>query len=84
LVVESEDYKVIREKIEEIEDLNKKVSKSEYKRKLNQMISLSDVCIQVVDARDPFNFRSRELESNVLKNKKKLIILLNKVDLVSK
>lgn len=84
LVIECDDYKVIREKIEQVEELNKKVSKSEYKRKLNQMISLSDVCIQVVDARDPFNFRSKELESNVLKNKKKLVILLNKVDLVSK
>jgi hypothetical protein len=84
LVIESEDHKVIREKIEQVEEQNSKVSKSEYKRKLNQMISLSDVCIQVVDARDPFNFRSKELESNVLKNKKKLVILLNKVDLVSK
>lgn len=84
LVVESEDHKVIREKIEQFDEQNFKVSKSEYKRRLNHMINMSDVCIQVVDARDPFNFRSKELESNVLKNKKKLIILLNKVDLVSK
>lgn len=84
LVVESDDYKVIREKIEQFDEQNKKVSKSEYKRRLNQMIAMSDICIQVVDARDPFNFRSKELENNVVKNKKKLVILLNKVDLVSK
>lgn len=84
LVVESEDYKVIREKIEQLEEQNKKISKSEYKRRLNQMIAISDVCIQVIDARDPFNFRSKELENNIVKNKKKMIILLNKVDLVSK
>ncbi len=84
LVVESEDYKIVRQKIEDYDQLNKKVSKSEYKRKLNQMISLSDICIEVVDARDPFHFRSKELENNILKNKKKLIILINKVDLVSK
>jgi len=84
LVVESEDAKVIREKIEQFDEQNKKVSKSEYKRKLNHMIGMSDICIQVVDARDPFNFRSKELENNVLKSKKKLVILLNKVDLVSR
>jgi nuclear GTP-binding protein len=84
LVVEMDDYKVIREKIEEFDVQHKKVTKSEYKRLLNQMVAISDVCIQVVDARDPFNFRSKELETNVLKNKKKMIILLTKVDLVSK
>jgi len=84
LVVESEDYKVVKQRIEQYDDMNKKVSKSEFKRILNQMISSSDVCIQVVDARDPFNFRSKELENNIIKNKKKLIILLNKVDLVTK
>ena len=85
MVVETDDYKVIKGKIEEIQDNSAKLSKSEYKRRLNQMINTSDICIEVVDAREPFNFRSKELENNILiKNKKKLVILINKADLVSK
>lgn len=84
LVVESNDYKVIKAQIEENEQNTKKLSKSEIKRFLNQTIAASDVCIVVIDARDPFNFISKELENNIVKNKKKLIFLLNKADLVSK
>jgi len=84
MVVEQEDYKVVKEKIEEdFADL-KNLPKSEFKRRLNQMVVMSDICIEVIDARDPINFRSKELEKNVNKNKKKLIILLNKCDLVSR
>ena len=46
------------------------------------MVVMSDVCIEVIDARDLINFRSKEVEKNVIKNKKKLILLLNKADLV--
>jgi nuclear GTP-binding protein len=83
MVVEQEDYKIVKEKIEEDFSDLKNLPKSEFKRRLNQMVVMSDVCIEVIDARDPINFRSKELEKNVIKNKKKLIILLNKSDLVS-
>ena len=84
MVVEQEDYKIVKEKIEEDFSDLKNLPKSEFKRRLNQMVVMSDVCIEVIDARDPINFRSKELEKNVIKNKKKLIVLLNKSDLVSR
>jgi len=83
LVVEQEDYQVIKEKIEEDFADFRNLPKSEFKRRLNQIVIMSDICIEVIDARDPINFRSKELEKNVVKNKKKLVILLNKCDLVS-
>jgi hypothetical protein len=84
MVVEQEDYKIIKEKIEEDFNDSKNLPKSEFKRRLNQIVVMSDVCIEVIDARDPINFRSKELEKNVTKNKKKLVFLLNKSDLVSR
>jgi nuclear GTP-binding protein len=71
--------------IEENFDKKKAIeSKYDAKRELNSIITKSDVIIQVIDARDPLNYRSKELEKNVEKMKeKKLIIILNKVDLVS-
>jgi len=83
MVIEQEDYQVIKEKIEEDFADFRNLPKSEFKRRLNQMVIMSDICIEVIDARDPINFRSKELEKNVMKNKKKLIILLNKCELVS-
>jgi len=52
---------------------------------LSLLISKSDIVIEVLDARDPFSYRSKELENNVLHNKdKKFVLILNKIDLVSK
>ena len=84
MIIEQDDYKIIKEKIEEDFADFKNLPKSEFKRRLNQMVVMSDICIEVIDARDPINFRSKELEKNVNKNKKKLVILLNKSDLVSR
>ena len=83
LVMEG-DHQVIQQKIEEDFADFRNLPKSEFKRRLNQMVIMSDICIEVIDARDPINFRSKELEKNVVKNKKKLVILLNKCDLVSR
>jgi ribosome biogenesis GTPase A len=38
------------------------------KRELNNLISKSDIIIEVLDARDPFSYRSKELEHNVKNN----------------
>lgn len=62
-----------------------KKSKNETKRELNEIISKCDFIVEVIDARDPLAYRSKGLENNVLKNKdKKIIILINKADLVSR
>ena len=44
---------------------------------------MSDVLIQVLDARDPEGGRSMEIESIAKENGKKIIFVLNKIDLIS-
>ena len=49
------------------------------------MVESADVILQVLDARDPMGSRAAAVESTVASNPaKKLIIVLNKVDLVPK
>jgi nuclear GTP-binding protein len=59
-------------------------SKKAYQQELKQVLENSDVILEVLDARDPLSCRSKELESQILshKDQKKLILILNKVDLV--
>ncbi|KAM6979737.1 guanine nucleotide-binding protein-like 3 [Aplochiton taeniatus] len=53
---------------------------------LNKVIDASDVIVQVLDARDPLGCRCPQLEEAVLQREgnKKLVFLLNKIDLVPK
>lgn len=53
---------------------------------LNKVIDASDVVIQVLDARDPLGCRCPQLEEAVLQRggTKKLLLVLNKIDLVPK
>nr|XP_019941831.1 PREDICTED: guanine nucleotide-binding protein-like 3 [Paralichthys olivaceus] len=53
---------------------------------LNKVIDASDVVIQVLDARDPLGYRCPQLEEAVLQRdgNKKLLLVLNKIDLVPK
>jgi len=68
---------------------NKAKGQKFYRRELFRLIEQSDVVIEVLDARDPLACRSHSIEqqiismkSNVRNGKKKLILLLNKIDLV--
>ncbi|KAM9759090.1 guanine nucleotide-binding protein-like 3 isoform 1-T1 [Menidia menidia] len=53
---------------------------------LNKVIDASDVVIEVLDARDPLGCRCPQLEEAVLQRggNKKLLLVLNKIDLVPK
>ncbi|XP_051529023.1 guanine nucleotide-binding protein-like 3 [Myxocyprinus asiaticus] len=53
---------------------------------LNKVIEASDVIVEVLDARDPLGCRCPQLEETVLKHegKKKLMFILNEIDLVPK
>ncbi|XP_053171393.1 guanine nucleotide-binding protein-like 3 [Scomber japonicus] len=53
---------------------------------LNKVIDASDVVLEVLDARDPLGCRCPQLEEAVLQRegKKKLVLVLNKIDLVPK
>ncbi|KAG9033994.1 hypothetical protein FRB95_013967 [Tulasnella sp. JGI-2019a] len=51
-----------------------------------KVLDLADVVLQVLDARDPLGCRSKMLEEEVIRagGEKKLILVLNKIDLVPK
>eukprot|EP00484_Ammonia_sp_Unknown_P010649 CAMPEP_0197055846 /NCGR_PEP_ID=MMETSP1384-20130603/74037_1 /TAXON_ID=29189 /ORGANISM="Ammonia sp." /LENGTH=541 /DNA_ID=CAMNT_0042489577 /DNA_START=84 /DNA_END=1709 /DNA_ORIENTATION=- len=60
-----------------------------YFKELNQVIANSDVIVEVLDARDPEGCRSKLIEkrvicgkSNTFSGNKKLILLINKIDLI--
>jgi nuclear GTP-binding protein len=63
---------------------NQDQSRKAFIKDLKQVIENSDVVLEVLDIRDPLSCRSKELESQILsqKDEKKIIILLNKMDLV--
>jgi nuclear GTP-binding protein len=51
-------------------------------KELKKVIDSSDVIIEVLDARDPEGCRSQELEKEVVSAGKKLLLVVNKIDLV--
>ncbi|KAH9813443.1 P-loop containing nucleoside triphosphate hydrolase protein [Melampsora americana] len=55
-----------------------------YAKSLRKVLMLSDVVVEVLDARDPLGTRSIELEKDAVKAGKKVLLILNKVDLVPK
>eukprot|EP00894_Picocystis_sp_ML_P004436 jgi/Pico_ML_1/54953/g87.t1 len=75
-----------RAKLAQDEDGDQDGSKRAYYKELVKVIGTADVIIQVLDARDPLGCRCLDVERLVMKNNptKKVILLLNKVDLVPK
>jgi len=57
-------------------------SRRAYIKELKKVVEAADVIIEVLDARDPEGCRSSDLESQVLKQGKKLMLIINKMDLV--
>ncbi|XP_003737150.1 guanine nucleotide-binding protein-like 3 homolog [Galendromus occidentalis] len=51
-------------------------------QEVNKVIEKSDVVVQVLDARDPIGTRCREIETAVVNSGKRLVLLLNKCDLI--
>lgn len=65
----------------EFQDIDK--SRKQFDKIFRSVVDTSDVVLYVLDARDPEATRSRRVEEAVLENdRKRLILLLNKVDLV--
>jgi nuclear GTP-binding protein len=62
---------------------NEKTLKN-YAGEVRKTIESADVVIEVLDARDPLGSRSTEIEQLVVGSGKRLILLLNKIDLVPK
>jgi len=69
----------------EIADPNSKAmnqSRKAYYRELKKVIENSDVVIEVLDARDPEGCRNHEIEAQAAAAGKKVLLVLNKIDLV--
>jgi len=66
--------------------LSSENSRKAYYKEFKKVIDVSDVVIEVLDARDPLGCRCRDVESAILESSpnKKIILLLNKIDLVPK
>lgn len=63
---------------------NKDLSKRAYLKDLKEVIENSDVVLEVLDSRDPLSCKSIQLEELIRshKDEKKIILVLNKIDLV--
>ena len=57
-------------------------SRKAYIKDLKSVIDQSDVVLEVLDARDPQGCRNIEMEHTVLAQNKKLVLVLNKIDLI--
>lgn len=71
----------------DIRQKTKEQTKTHYIRMLHRVIDESDIILLVLDARDPEGCRSRLVEEEVRRREsdgKKLVFVLNKVDLVPK
>ena len=69
----------------EIEDPNARQmgqSRKAYYRELKKVVEASDVLIEVLDARDPEGCRNREIEQQAVAAGKKVLLVINKMDLV--
>lgn len=55
-----------------------------FRRELKYVTSNADVILEVLDARDPIGCRSEQLESQAFAAGKRVVLVLNKVDLVPK
>jgi nuclear GTP-binding protein len=79
-----DDTNIINDDELKLNTINKDMSRRAYIKDLKQVIEASDVILEVLDVRDPLSCRSKELESQILahKDEKKIILILNKIDLV--
>ena len=65
-------------------DPKERKAKKQFMKEFHKIIEMADIIIEVLDARDPISSRCKEAERllSMSKHEKKLIIVLNKIDLV--
>ncbi|XP_063287571.1 guanine nucleotide-binding protein-like 3-like protein [Pelobates fuscus] len=72
--------------LEKHEQLETENSRKAYYREFKKVVEAADVILEVLDARDPLGCRCPQVEQAVVQSgtNKKLVLVLNKIDLVSK
>jgi nuclear GTP-binding protein len=87
--MDEENYEIIEHEIvydddDEIANNNEiEKSRKQFDKIFKSVVDSADVILYVLDARDPDNTRSKKIEETILQTQgKRLILLLNKVDLV--
>ncbi|XP_075691344.1 guanine nucleotide-binding protein-like 3-like protein [Rhinoderma darwinii] len=68
------------------EQLENENSRKAYYREFKKVVEAADVILEILDARDPLGCRCPQVEQAVVQSgtNKKLVLVLNKIDLVSK
>ena len=64
--------------------LNAKRQKTKYPEFLKQLVEMSDIILEILDARFIDETRNKEIEQSIKKKGKKNIYILNKSDLINK
>ncbi|KAI5949905.1 NUG1 [Candida jiufengensis] len=84
MIDEDEDVEIEISDVEDEEDTGDlEKSRKSYDKIFKSVVDASDVILYVLDARDPEFTRSKKVEQAVLQNPgKRLILILNKVDLI--
>ncbi|KAM9325451.1 guanine nucleotide-binding protein-like 3-like protein [Gastrophryne carolinensis] len=72
--------------LEKHDQLENENSRKAYYREFKKVVEAADVILEVLDARDPLGCRCPQVEQAVVQSgtNKKLVLVLNKIDLVSK
>ncbi|KAM8933919.1 guanine nucleotide-binding protein-like 3-like protein [Pelodytes ibericus] len=72
--------------LEKHEQLENESSRKAYYREFKKVVEAADVILEVLDARDPLGCRCPQVEQAVVQSgtDKKLVLVLNKIDLVSR
>ncbi|KAL9239094.1 hypothetical protein vseg_013446 [Gypsophila vaccaria] len=82
----STEHKPFEGRVDELKEFVKSKDNSDkvFYKELIKVIDLSDVIVEVLDARDPLGTRCVDMEKMVLNSgpNKKIVLLLNKIDLV--
>lgn len=85
VIKQDEEWEDVREEDNENgQNPKEQKAKKAFMKEFNKILEMADIIVEVLDARDPVSCRCREAEKLIsgMKGEKRLILVLNKIDLV--